>query len=342
MLIELPLLDLRLSPSRVETAGPCFDDYDFVVIGFSGGKDSLACLLHILDEGVPASKIELWHHEVDGREGSDLMDWPCTPAYCRAVAKAFGVRVLASWKVGGLEGEMMRLESRTAPTRFETLEGEIVTIGGDRGKLSTRRMFPQVSADLSVRYCSAYTKIDPAASALRNQSRFRNSRTLFVTGERAEESASRAQYATFLPHKADRRQGAAKRHIDHWRPVHAWSEHQVWEIIKRYRVNPHVAYRLGFGRCSCMKCIFGSPSQWASVRAIHPSGFQRIADLEDQFGKTIHRTRSVVQSADLGTPYSAITDALIAEALSEDWDGPVFLEDWSLPAGAFGDSCGPT
>lgn len=52
--------------------------YDVVIVAFSGGKDSLACLLHLLELGVPRSKIELWHHDVDGREGSTLMDWPCS------------------------------------------------------------------------------------------------------------------------------------------------------------------------------------------------------------------------------------------------------------------------
>jgi len=56
--------------------------YDVIIVAFSGGKDSAACVLHLLDLGVPKHKIELWHHLVDGREGSTLMDWPCTEAYC--------------------------------------------------------------------------------------------------------------------------------------------------------------------------------------------------------------------------------------------------------------------
>ena len=44
----------------------------------------------------------------------------------------------------------------------------------------------------SVRWCSAYLKIDVGAAALRGQARFEGKRTLFVTGERAEESAARA------------------------------------------------------------------------------------------------------------------------------------------------------
>ncbi len=79
-----------------------------VLIGFSGGKDSIACVLHLLELGLPRERLELWHHEVDGREGSRLFDWPCTPAYCRAFAAALGLRIYFSWRVGGIEGEILR------------------------------------------------------------------------------------------------------------------------------------------------------------------------------------------------------------------------------------------
>jgi hypothetical protein len=74
--------------------------YDHILVGFSGGKDSLACVLHLLDLGVPPDRIELWHHDIDGA-GQAYMDWGCTPAYCRAVAAALGLRILFSWREGG-------------------------------------------------------------------------------------------------------------------------------------------------------------------------------------------------------------------------------------------------
>ena len=72
-------------------------DYDHVVVAFSGGKDSTAAFLHLLDRNVPKDRVELWHHDIDGREGSHLMDWPSTPAYYGAFARArrgwqFGMR----------------------------------------------------------------------------------------------------------------------------------------------------------------------------------------------------------------------------------------------------------
>ena len=56
--------------------------YDRYIVSFSGGKDSTALLLFLLDNGVPKEKIELWHQEIDGR-GRSLFDWEVTPDYCR-------------------------------------------------------------------------------------------------------------------------------------------------------------------------------------------------------------------------------------------------------------------
>lgn len=117
--------------------------YDRIVAAFSGGKDSLACVLHLLDLGVPRDRIELWHHDVDGRESLDgaphvrLMDWPITPGYCRAVAEALGLRLCFNWKVGGFLGEMTRDDRPTAPTRFETASGDVLQAGG-KGPVGTR------------------------------------------------------------------------------------------------------------------------------------------------------------------------------------------------------------
>jgi len=321
--------------------------YDVYAVMFSGGKDSQALYLKLREEGVPNERIELWHHDIDGREGSTLMDWPCTRAYCRAFAKAFKVSIYFSWREGGFEREMLRDETDTAPVRFELPGGAVGRAGGASGKLGTRRRFPQQSGNLASRWCSSALKIDVAAAAIRNQPRLQAKRVLVLTGERGEESAARACYAFFEPHRTDLRQSEKlAQHIDHLRLIQNWTEAEVWAIIERWRVNPHPCYRLGWGRCSCAGCIFGDPAQWASLRAVNAPQFDQIATYEAAFGTTISRKRiSVVEAADIGTPYPSITASLVAEALDEAWDGPIILPDgvpWTLPAGAFGDSTGPT
>ncbi|TXI79841.1 MAG: phosphoadenosine phosphosulfate reductase [Cupriavidus sp.] len=316
--------------------------YDRFVVFFSGGKDSVAAVLHLLDQGVERERIELHHHLVDGNDGDALMDWECTDSYCRKFAEAFGLKLLMSWKVGGFRREMLRDHARTAPVAFESELGGVVMIGGTGGKFGTRRKFPQTVASLQTRWCSAYLKVDVGARLLCNEPRFRHGKTLVITGERAQESASRACYKAFEPNRSDLRHSrAARRHIDHWRPIHKWLEEDVWRIIEKYRVNAHPAYWVGFGRCSCRTCIFGSRNQWATIRLHWPRHFKAIADYEREFKVTIHRSLSVDQQADLGTPYQP-DPQMVRLAESPTFDAPIIMDVWKRPPGAFGESDGPT
>jgi 3'-phosphoadenosine 5'-phosphosulfate sulfotransferase (PAPS reductase)/FAD synthetase len=180
--------------------------YDKYIVSFSGGKDSTATFLYLLDHGVPTDRIELWHQEIDGREKT-FFDWEITPDYCRRFAEAFVVAIYFQWKEGGFYRELMRENSFTAPNCFELPGGGIDRTGGQRGKLFTRCKFPQCSPDLKVRWCSSYLKIDVCSSAIINQQRFRGIRTLVLSGERGEESAARAKYNIFEPDRADLRNG---------------------------------------------------------------------------------------------------------------------------------------
>lgn len=339
---QISLFDITDFQEEEVVEKPDLDTYDFVIVAMSGGKDSLACLLHLLDEGVPLSKIEMWHHCVDGKSNPNpLFDWPVTEDYCEKLAEAMGIPLFFSWKEAGLEGEMLRENAYTRPTYFETPDGTFKS-GGNSGKKATRRKFPQLAASLTTRYCSAYVKVDPASKAVTGQTRFAHKKTLFVTGERAQESPARSKYKTFEPHRTDRRNGRSKRWVDHYRPVHSWDESEVWSIIERYRINPHPAYKLGWGRLSCMTCIFGSPAQWASIRAIDPERFEKIANYEDEFGYTIHRKESVRDRADKAQPYESLDPDEVRKALSFEYRDSIFVDDWKLPAGAFGESNGPT
>lgn len=315
--------------------------YDKIIVAFSGGKDSMACFLHLLEQGVDRSKIELWHHEIDGREEETFMDWECTPAYCEAFAKAFWVPIYFSWKQGGFKREMLRENSLTAPISFENENKEVVTVGGTRGKKSTRLKFPQVSADLSVRWCSSYLKVDICKTAIINQERFRGIRTLVVSGERAEESSARSHYAYLEPDKADLRGGKSYiRFVDRCRIIKGWSLEKVWEIIARWKIRVHPAYYLGWGRVSCKFCIFGNANQTASAHYISPKQGDSIMGYEKKFGCTIKRDISMRDLIKKGKPYESITPELAKIATSYEYDLPIFMDEWILPSGAYGEQCG--
>lgn len=185
--------------------------------------------------------------------------------------------------------------------------------------------------------------------AIRNDPDLREGNILLITGERAEESSGRSKYAHV--EKLDRASNK-KRTVHQWRPVQDWTERQVWDIIKRWRIRPHPAYELGWGRVSCMTCIFGDKDQWASVRALAPKTFNEIAQLEEEFGVTIQRDKSVIQQADAGTPFTEVldpsfpADAMRASAKSTLYPQELFFivdeTEWEYPPGAFKRCAGPT
>jgi 3'-phosphoadenosine 5'-phosphosulfate sulfotransferase (PAPS reductase)/FAD synthetase len=294
---------------------PELESYQRILVAFSGGKDSWAVLIDLLERGVDPSRIELHHHEVDG-EGPLFMDWACTSDYCRKGASSIGAPLYRSWREGGFWREMHRQAEATAAVLFEEPGGAIRRVGGVSTQLGTRLRFPQVTADLRRRWCSPVLKIDVMDAVLRNQERFFDSRTLVCTGERAEESASRRGYARFERHRVDTRDSRRRpRHVDHWRPVHAWDEARVWAALRRYGIVPHVAYQLGWSRLSCMTCIFAG-KMWSTLRTTFPERFERVAEREAAFGVTIVPGRSIREIADAAAPIaSALRDpVMLAQA----------------------------
>jgi hypothetical protein len=90
-----------------------------IIVFFSGGKDSLACLLYVIELVLsmglePSETIECIHHCVDGRpwfyggSGINEFDWPCTEDYCRAICACLGIPLLFNFREGGLMGEVLK------------------------------------------------------------------------------------------------------------------------------------------------------------------------------------------------------------------------------------------
>jgi len=336
------------SAIRVYFSAPSIDvsAYDRIVLCMSGGKDSIACLLHLIDMGVDLKKVELWHHDVDGREGSTLMDWPFMADYNRKLADAFGVPIYFSWLEGGFEGEMLKEDSYSRPHCIETPDGLMVLARDtSRAKLGTRLRFPQVSANLQTRWCSSALKIDVGRRSLNNQPRFDGNKVLFITGERREESSNRAKYNQLEPHACDRRSGRKARHVDTWRPVLHWTEEQVWDALQRHSVIAPVPYRLGWGRSSCMKCIFNDAVIWSTLRHYFPGSLEAIASYEDRFGTTINRNRiSIMDVSNQARPLDIDDSEALTQAMMRDYSLPIVRNDgWLLPPGAYARSgCGPS
>lgn len=348
------------------------EEYDHIIILISGGKDSVACLVKLLELGVPKEKIELWHHDIDGGHPERTMDWKCTQAYMKALAEYFGIRLLVSYRVNGFFGELYRIGPSEKIEWIDPDTGEIHQCKPTKAYLEAERIkkealpemeellkkygcrlkFPAKSPDLSRRWCSAYLKIMVASSVIANldalgkmeKMKNRDTKILIVSGERRGESTGRSRYNEMEIHRTNAVK-KKRRLVHQWRPVIDYTEKDVWELLKRWHINPHPCYRIGWNRCSCAACIFSTPPLMAGFKEVYPIEFDQLRQDELNLGFTIDNKCCLddyiagAKSCFSPKDEKAVHSIKTGEFSSDD----IYINDWQYPCGAFhgveGGSC---
>ena len=344
--------------------------YDLVIVLISGGKDSIACYYKLLELGVPKSKIEFWHHDIDGGHPSRTMDWRCTANYIRSFAEAEQIPLRVSWRKNGFFGELYRIGASELIEYVDPETGEIyqcppskkymecqklkvAAISEMENKLAEfgyRMKFPMKSGDLSRRWCSAYLKIMVADTVLRNMNSVAANLTktrmdiklLIVSGERRGESVGRSKYNEIEIHRTN---AVSKHHrtVHQWRPVIDYSEKDIWEVLKRHKVNPHPCYRAGWNRCSCAMCIFSTPQLFAGIRELYPKEYALLCQDEKVLGFTLDNhcdLETYIGSAD-SCVYHGDKEAIQSLLTGEFPVESVYVKDkWKYPVGAFHGAAG--
>ena len=378
------------------------EEYDLIVVLFSGGKDSMACYFKLIELGVPKEKIELWHHDIDGGHPSRRMDWRCTQNYCKSFAEAEDVPLRVSYRINGFFGELYRIGASEPVEWIEPDTGEVKQCRLSNNYLKCKELkekatedmeeklkeygyrmkFPAKSGDLSRRWCSAYLKIAVADSVVSNldslgeleqlggkrhkfpakggthQGRWcsgnlkaavqdsvtanldktkSDKKILIVSGERRGESSGRAKYNEMEIHRTNAEK-KARRLVHQWRPVIDYSEKDVWEVLKRNKVNPHPCYRAGWNRCSCAQCIFSTPKLFAGIRELYPEEYEQLKQDEIILGFTLDNkcdldtfvgdAESCVYHGDEQAIHSLVTGEFTIDDVH-------VKGKWMYPAGAF-------
>lgn len=222
-----------------------------VAIGVSGGKDSQAAALAVidhLDRAGHAGPRLLVHADLG------LVEWRDSLPWCRSLADHLGLELV-----------VLRRERGDLMERWERRWHSSVTRYRD---LATVTLVPCWSTP-ALRFCTSEMKSHPIAAMLKR--RFQGQTVINVTGVRWAESRRRAR----LP-IADLDAGGR---IWTWRPIIGWSEAEVFSSIARHGLDPHPAYRrFGMSRVSCRFCIMSSlpdlvaasrqDEAWETYRAI--------------------------------------------------------------------------
>lgn len=330
------------------------EEYDLIIVLFSGGKDSTAAYLKLLELGVPKSKIELWHHNIDGGHPDRKMDWPVTQSYVKAFADAEGAKLRVSYRENGFFGELYRVGAshpvwyedcgimKSCPLSRQQIKSNILRQNGCsddelRKQFGGRMMFPAKSGDLSRRWCSVYLKISVSDAVLFHLEQTRkDAKILIVSGERRGESVGRAFYNEMELH---RKNATAKAHrlVHQWRNVIDYTERDIWEVLSRHLITPHPCYTCGWSRCSCMMCIFSLPSHWAGIKELFPDEYEAVRQDEIRLGFTLDNKKSLDEY--VGAAKSCVVHdnprALHQLITGQFSQTDIYQKEWILPAGAY-------
>lgn len=337
------------------------EEYDKIIVLFSGGKDSLCAALNLLELGVPKEKIELWHHDIDGGHPSRRMDWRCTSAYVKSFAEAMGIKLVVSYRVNGFFGELYRLGASEPIEWIDPDTGEVLRCKESPSykkceelkktcteeleeklkEYGHRYRFPAKSADLSRRWCSAYLKVMVASSVIANidQLETKHAKLLIVSGERRGESPGRSHYNEMEVHRTNTK----SRLVHQWRNVIDWSERDIWECMKRHNINPHPCYRAGWNRCSCAMCIFSTPTLFAGIKELYPEEYEALVQDEKILGFTLDNKCDLntfvgdAKSCVVHKDHDAVQSLLAGQYTPEQ----IYVKgEWHYPAGAFHGAAG--
>ena len=228
--------------------------FDKIFISVSGGKDSHAMLFLVRDladrQGVPREKLLAMYADTG-------MEWHNAPAHVEALCKAAGVELKIVYPVRPMIEQIK--------WQFD-FHGE--TVG-----------FPTPHC----RYCTRKNKVDPMDKLTRTFS----GKLLKVTGERWAESKARSELPEFC---SVPRLNSRNRQVFGWRPMLAFSETDIWTMIRDTGVQRHVCYDMGCNRLGCAGCIFSSDRDLRIEMRENPHIFEALDRLEIESGYTMSMT----------------------------------------------------
>lgn len=224
--------------------------FDKIFISVSGGKDSHAMLFLVRDL---ADRQGVPREKLLAMYADTGMEWHNAGEHVQALCKAAGVELVTVYPVRPM---------------LQTFK--------KRMKIPQFMIFPTTKC----RFCTSYHKADPMDKLVRKFS----GKVLKVTGERWAESKARSTYTEFV---SVPRLNSRERTVYGWRPMLAYSEADIWAMVRDTGVPRHVCYEMGCERLSCAGCIFSRDHELKIEMRENPAIFEALDRLEVESGYTM-------------------------------------------------------
>lgn len=219
------------------------------IVSVSGGKDSNATCLALIEAGIPYRAVHLdtgWEHSATAHYVREVL-----PAHVGPIEITSLLPSLSNER----EAICVDLESRYMEGRESSMIRWLIK----KSMFSSRK----------ARWCTGQLKVQAFQSWARKNTDF--PRLVNIVGVRADESKKRAS----LPRWDMDDDGYLC-----WRPILKWTEEDVIAIHHRHNVPPNPLYTQGAARVGCWPCVMCRKAEIRWIATTDPARIDLIRELE--------------------------------------------------------------
>lgn len=149
--------------------------------------------------------------------------------------------------------------------------------------------------DMKNRWCTAYLKTGITDKWIRSHRDILGNKCLFISGERRDESKSRAKLPEIEYHSTTLWTKRKGDFTCHWfRPCLDYEKGKMFEQGKELHLEPHFCYEY-LGRCSCMACMFMPDAHAIENMRRYPEQIKPFVDAEIKLCHTWKNKKSLGQ-----------------------------------------------
>lgn len=260
---DAPAMDLQHVITHV-------NQYRFVV-GFSGGKDSVASWLYLTRElkakNVVCLFADVGHEFQETHDYLDLLEKEHGLPLVRSHATLADMQDGNAWDLLPekiCERLGIAYDGPDGVWRHEKLDMERMAI--------LKKRFPSPSA----RFCTTILKLRPSRRWMQAN---HQPNTIRVCGVRAQESAKRAEKE---PWSFDEWLG-----YQLWMPIFRLTHDEVFAMHKRHGVPVNPLYLMGMGRVGCAPCINARKAELQAIATRKPEAFAKLWEMEKRVAAAV-------------------------------------------------------
>ena len=297
-------MDALIKPHR-----PTVPHDTTIVLSTSGGKDSTATMLLLMEWEIPFIPV----FADTGNEHEATLEYlyslpdkiGCPPII--TVKADFTNRIAAKRKFIANDKRDPNLPGRLGGWSDEAKEKALEVLYPSGNPFLDLCLWKGRFPSRKAQFCSEELKANTAYEEVIEPILISGKQVWSVRGIRKDESLARANTQQF---ETDTRYAEE---ITQFHPIADWTAAEVFKMHKRHGLEPNPLYRLGMGRVGCMPCINASKQELYEISVRFPEHIEKVKEWERIVSLACKRQESTFFAAKT-TPFKKV--AHIADVVS--------------------------